>query len=210
MERQPLLTAKEALGLLIEVAPEYTWSMVADLIVGRDYDLGEIEKYLIPEMDIVVCAHTSEDYGCCYITPNFVEAAKDYASRLRSHGYYVFLRLEFDNYVNLYRCDFVVGECARLLDRIYSLANYLNDFKEFVDKQKHELPPNLVAEQAKIEDYLDSLLGEYEEVLRLYTWGWKTSLEEECDEAWKLVEEVEAYLERIIDLRRLHALAMQL
>jgi hypothetical protein len=210
MERQPLLTAEEALGLLIEVAPEYTYNMVVDLIVGRDYDLGEIEKYLDPEMDIVVCAHLSEEFGCCFISPDFIEVARDCANRLRSQGYYVFLRLEFDNYVKLYRCDFVVGECARLLDRIYSLAEYLDDLRKFVDKQKHELPPDLAAEQNKIADYLDYLRSEYEEILQLYTQGWKESLEEECEKAWKLVNEVEAYLESIIDLRRLHALAMQL
>jgi uncharacterized protein YuzB (UPF0349 family) len=216
MEKQPILTAEEALGLVIEVAPEYTYSLVVNLIVGRDYDLGEIEKYLTPEMDIVVCARASEDLGHCYITPSFIEVAKDCASRLQSQGYYVFLRLEVDDYldfgdyVKLCRCDFVVGECARLLDRIYSLANYLEYLKKFVDKRKHKLPPNLVAEQTKIEDYLDSLWGKYEEVLQLYTENRKTRLEEECEEAWELVEEVEAYLESIIDLRWLHALAMQL
>jgi uncharacterized protein YuzB (UPF0349 family) len=209
MKQQPLLTADKALGLVCKIAPEYTWDMVVNLIVGRDYDLGEIEKYLDPEMDIVVCAHLSEDSNRCFISPNFVEVAKDCASRLRSQGYYVFLRLEIDDDdVTLYRCDFVVGECARLLDRIYSLSNYLNDLKEFVEKNKHELPPNFVAEQKTINEYLGCLLGKYEVLLELYTDNWETGLKEECKKAWKLVNEVEAYLERIKDLRRLHAISL--
>jgi hypothetical protein len=208
MQQQPLLTAYEARRLVSKEVPEHTWSLVIDYVVGRDYELGEIEKYLIPEMDIVVCCHLSEEYGCIFASPHFIEMLTDCANRLRIRGYYVFLRLEFDNHLNLYICDFVVGECGRLLDKIYSLAKYLNDLKEFVDKQKQNLPPNLVAEQSKIEDYLGCLWGAYKRVLEEYTKGRETSLKEECEEVWKLVKEVEAYLDCIKDLQRLFAISL--
>jgi hypothetical protein len=209
MKQQPLLTPCEVLDLVIGNVPmdceEY---LAVNYIVGRDYSPTTEEErgYIVADIDFYLSRHYGEEYACFFISPKYIPVLQDCANYLRSQGYCVFFRLEFDDHVRFYRCDFVVGECARLLDRIYSLANYLNDLKGFVDKQKHELPPNLVSEQAKIEDYLDSLWGEYEEVLQLYTEGWERSLKEECEEAWKLVEEVETYLDSIIDLRRLHAI----
>jgi hypothetical protein len=213
MQQQPLLTPCEVLNLVIgkgKVPMDCEEYLAVNYIVGRDYSpTPEEESGLIsPDIDFILSKHYGEEYGCFFISPKYIPVLQDCANYLRSQGYHVFFRLEFDDHVRFYRCDFVVGECARLLDRIYSLANYLNDLKGFVDKQKHELPPNLVSEQAKIEDYLDSLWGEYEEVLQLYTESWKESLKGECKKAWKLVEEVETYLDSIIDLRRLHALSL--
>jgi hypothetical protein len=211
MEQQRLLTSSNALNLVLGEVPVSSFSEYAAInyIVGRDYDLTTEERVFYAEIDpdLGLSRSYAEDYGCFYIPAKYIPLLRECADYLQSQGYYVFIRLEFDASVGFYRCDFVVGECARLLDRIYSLANYLNSLNEFVEKHKHELPPNFVVEQNKISEYLDYLWGEYEEVLRLYTDCCELSLEEECKEAWKLLNEVEAYLESIKDLCRVQALA---
>jgi hypothetical protein len=211
MQQQPLLTAYEALKLVLGKVPMSIDEYVAvNYIVGRDYTTTPEEDagIISPDIDFILCRHYGEEYDCFFIVSQYIPVLQDCAQYLRSMGYCVFFRTEFNAKVGFYECDFVVGECARLLDRIYSLKKYLNDLKEFVEKDKHELPPDFVAEQNTISKYLDYLWDEYGEILRLYTWGWKESLKKECEEAWKLVNEVEVYLERIIDLRRLHAISL--
>jgi hypothetical protein len=70
------------------------------------------------------------------------------------------------------------------------------------------LPTHMVAKKRKIDAYIDKIVSSFLWVLAdLYTEGDKEALKSLCEEAWKFAEEVDAYLESIKDLRRLHALA---
>jgi hypothetical protein len=124
------------------------------------------------------------------------------AKTLRSRGIFVYMQPDKPT-------PLIAGKCGRVYEKLRRQADYLSDLSDFIKTHNHELPRNMIAKKKKIDYYKSttvwSFLCKLEE---LYRQGDKEALKSLCEEAWKFAEEVDAYLESIIDLRRLHAISL--
>jgi hypothetical protein len=188
MTQQPLLTADEVIELLQK---EVLANNAA--LLGNFMELADEEKLVLGKFN----------------DPNKeIPLLQQCANFLRNKGVFVYFNIE-KSCGRPYYFEFVAGECGRVLEKIEWQAYYLADLSCFIDMHEHELPPTIVAEKERIDTYKDRLI----EVIfwglqRAYKKGDKVALEFWCDEGRKLTEEVEAYLDSIIDLRRLHAISL--
>jgi hypothetical protein len=128
---------------------------------------------------------------------------------LRSKGIYVYFGIDdFGLYIY---CCFIAGECARVFHKLVKQYSRLGDLSKFADKHKDILPQHIRSKANllryyyyEIDYYLSSIL------LETYIRSSKRKLKRACEEGWELAKEVDAFLESIEDLRRLHALATAL
>jgi hypothetical protein len=189
MKKQPLLTANEVIELLEKEA------------LPDDEGLRNTFKEIVSYSKLV--------FGLCNNPSAEIPLLQHCANFLQSRGLFVYLKFSKSYPRGFPIFTFLVGECGRLYEKLSWQADYLKDLSHFVETHEHELSPDMIAEKEKIDAYEtkiveDILIGLEEN----YKKGDKVALEFWCDEGKKLAEEVDAYLERIIDLRRLHAISL--
>jgi len=193
MEQKSFLTADEVIELLKEALPDdETWHEAYK-------ELAEKTK--------------THFFGYNYIgfeppSDKLIRLLQYGATILRSRGIYVYFK--FNQTPPRPRLIlFIAGECGRVYERLKKQAEYLADLSVFIDEHENELPKSMTAKKKKIEDYANTIASRFLWQLgELYIQGDKEALKSLCEEAWEFADEIDAYLDRIIDLRRLHAISL--
>jgi hypothetical protein len=90
--------------------------------------------------------------------------------------------------------------------KLKSQADYLSALSNFIETQRHELPKNMVAKKKTIDNYFKATTIYMRALRCVYMIGDEEALKALCKEAWEIAEEVDTFLDSIIDLRRLHAI----
>ena len=136
------------------------------------------------------------------------------AKILQSRGIFAYVKVYDKSFPRSYL--FIAGECGLLYEKLEKQRDYLRSLSLFINDHKDELPSDIVAKKYEIDKYAGTI--EYDFLLELrelcsrglYEGGAYGALKSLCEEARKFAEEVDAFLESITDLRRLHALATTL
>jgi hypothetical protein len=188
MQQQPLLTADEVIELLEKEA-----------LPQADEEWRKTFKELVKETKL-----SSGSYDDPYTALPILQHCVDF---LESKGIYVYFYKSIVE--DTLTFNMKAGECGRVFAEVCYLAHYLNDLKWFLHDNTGILPPEFVAaEEKRIESYQKRLYGEiFYPLGNAYHEGDKVTIKALLEKAQKLVEEIN---ESIKDLRRLHALAMQL
>jgi hypothetical protein len=127
---------------------------------------------------------------------------------LRGKGIYVYYKVTKENGKPVI-ASFIVGECGRVVEKLDWQATYIDDLIAFIEKSEHELPPDTIATKETLMKYYRLIVSHRLVGLLDAYWGKsKRDLKRQCMLGWELAEEVDAFLERIIDLRRLHAISL--
>jgi hypothetical protein len=209
-----VLTLYEAVQLISEKAPkDLIDCLLANYLGGRNFLKGEpVDTDMERRLSSGFRFGFQKDYCCYPVKPHHIPVLQECASFLRDKDYPVFFLAETDrlSHAKALYCVFVVGECARVLDKIYSLDNYFLSLLDFIHKHQYKLPLKLYSEKCRIEFFFSLNWDFYAKLIRAYTYGAKGFLKDYCEKAWKYLDEVEDYLESIIDLRRLHAISSTL
>jgi hypothetical protein len=191
MTQQPILTADEVLEMLKEKLPHNKSWLLSMICWNWKHSLNDLGIKLTCDEEIVLLQRL--------------------ADFLQSKGIFVYFKYDQTqpNRFRYYR--FVAGECGRVFVKLGSQGKYLSSIFLFIEKHKKTLPKHLLAKRDEIDTYIDKIVSDFLWVLwDLYMQGDKEALKTLCEEAWKFAEEVDAFLESIEDLRRLHALATAL
>jgi hypothetical protein len=136
------------------------------------------------------------------------------AKILQSKGIFVYVKVYDTSFPRSYLL--IAGECGLLYEKLEKQGDYLNSLSLFIKDHEDELPSEMVAKKYEIDKYAGTIECHFLLELRdlcsrgFYEGGVYGALKSLCEEARKFAEEVDAFLESIMDLRRLHALAMQL
>jgi hypothetical protein len=142
------------------------------------------------------------DLGDPQTTILLLERCVDY---LRGKGIYVFYRVNKESgYVS-----FIAGECGRLVEKLDWQATFIRNLIEFIEKRKHELPPDTISTKEALVNIYDNikyrqlvfLLNAYEGISKRY-------IKLVCKWGWEFAEWVDAYLDSIKDLQRLFAISL--
>jgi len=209
-----ILTLPEAMQLISEKAPkDLIDCLLVNYLEGRKFLEGKpVDTEMERRLKNGFRFKFQKDYCCYPVKPHHIPVLQECASFLRDKDYPVFFLADKDplGLATVLYCVFVVGECARVLDEIYSLDNYFLSLLDFLHKHQYKLPLKLYSEKYRIEFFFSLNWDFYVKLIRTYTYGEKALLEEYCEQAWEYLDEIKDYLESIIDLRRLHALARQL
>lgn len=190
MEKQPILTDVEVIELLEKEA------LAGDIIALKTF------RKLTREFRLTLIEVEDESTEMPVL-----ERCIDF---LRGKGIRVYFETEtiggFRKYAQL-----VAGKCGEIHERLRQQLDYLKKLHQFIRKHKQGLPQEYVAEGERIGDYVDrieKLMAEY--LLRSLFQLDKPAVKFWCEEAEKVADEVEVYLENIKDLCRAHALATNL
>jgi len=136
------------------------------------------------------------------------------AKILQSRGIFAYVKVYDESSPRSYLL--IAGECGLLYEKLEKQEKYLRDLSQFIQDHKDELPSEMVAKKYEIDKYAAKIEVHFLFELRelyprsFYEGGVHGALKSWCEEARKFAEEVDAFLEGIEDLRRLHALAVQL
>jgi hypothetical protein len=186
MTKQPLLTADEVIELLKEALPNNkAWRTTFNK--------------LVEETNLV-----SGHYKDPYTTLPLLDFCVNY---LRGKGIYVYFNLSGGiDYFTL-----VAGECGRVYQEMCNLEDYLNDLTFFIADNREILPPEIVAEEKKLDEYQNRIYDEVIFPLEVaYADGDKAAINSVLEKAQKLAKEIDDYLENIKYLQRLYWLEKSL
>lgn len=147
-QRQPILTAGKVIALL-------------EKHVTMTEDERATFKQLADESKLV--GATLKDPG------NQIPVLKRCAEFLQEKGYFVYLDFCADSSSNFFRCDFIVGKCGWLYDKLTEQAARLENLLSFIERHKDRLPYHIRQREKpakklleKIRHLLDCLLYSYE------------------------------------------------
>jgi hypothetical protein len=130
------------------------------------------------------------------------------AGYLRDKGIYVYYKVTKKNGKPII-ASFIVGECGRVFEKLDWQATYINDLLDFIEKCEHELPPDAITTKETLMKYARLIVSHrLVGLLNAYIGKSKRDLKRHCALCREFAEEVDAYLDSIIDLRRLHAISL--
>jgi hypothetical protein len=199
MQQQPILTYDEMIELLKEALwHDETWrEAFMELVVESEYrPWGR--------------RYTGDRLSIQEISALLQHCAKI----LQSRGIFAYVEVYDASAPRSYLL--IAGECGLLYEKLEKQKEHLRDLSQFIQDHKDKLPSEMVAKKYEIDNYAAKIEINFLFELRdlyprtLYEGGVYGALKSWCEEARKFAEEVDAFLESIEDLRRLHALAMQL
>jgi len=164
--------------------------------------MKEVAKYIIK--DIV---YQDKVEG---VNKLFISQLEDCVKYLRSKNIYVYFKVREASY-NRFYVTFVAGEAGRVLEMLDKQFYYLCKLEWFVIKNKEILPNSLAREKRNLSDYLNKIyVVTHIYLIPSYLSDDKRSLKQACEDGWKLADGIDAYLESISDLRRIHAVVTML
>jgi hypothetical protein len=185
MTKQPLLTADEVIELLKEALP-------------KDEVWHATFNELVEETKLA-----SGVFDDPYTTIPLLEYCVNF---LRNNGIHVY----FDLSGGINHFTLITGECGRVYEEMCKLEDYLIDLSTFICSNKEILPPEIVAEEKRLDEYQNRLCDEVIFPIEIaYYDGDKAEIKAVLEKAQKLAKEIEAYLDSIKDLCRAHALATE-
>jgi hypothetical protein len=185
MTQQPLLTADEVIELLKEALPnKEEWHDTFNELVEKT----KLASGFFDDSDTTI---------------SLLKYCVDY---LRNKGIYVYFEYDCIPFRSrLSNFKLIAGECGRVYEEMLKFKDYLFDLIDFIYDNKEKLPPEVVAEEKRVEEYLYQINDEVIEPLECaYADSDKAEINSVLEKAQTLTKEIE---EDIKDLCRLHALA---
>jgi hypothetical protein len=187
MQQQPILTADEVVELLRKHAIETK-------------EEREIFEQLVNSNKLAYPA---------LMKPSIqLPLLEKWAGFFRSRHIWVYLRRESE--FGGFHYYFIVGKCGWLFERLIEQQDLLKNLQEFMWQNWEEMPLYFQAKEAYFALYrgkIDKFLRYEDRLLSVYIQSDKQKLTELCSKGDMLVEEIDAFLEKVKDLERAYALA---